>query len=306
MRNALEFFMKRGTSRAATGFSMPELLIVIGLIALLVAILTPALQQARRQAMVAQCGGQLQQIGVGLEQCRTDMKFYPLWDDDGAPIRYTWIDLLIQRQYLSHDRIGYCPDDRRPDALNADRGAFYRIQYPSRSAPGIDYSYGISVPQSAGGWVWRQTFNPPGDTRSHYFANANDHPARRVLATDAYWSAIYNLSGNALASGDWASPTVYDNTVAWRHPLRTSNLLMLDGHIETVRFQLSAEEPVNTNRTFVWHARESLNVGPDSEFEGNYYPSVPPLVNGVADNYPRELLPLYYTSNSLWTRITHK
>lgn len=306
MQTTLQSNMVRRNGQRAAGFSMPELLLVVGLIALLVSILLPALQQARRQAMLTQCGAQLNQIGVGLEQCKAEMRFFPLWDDDGAPVRYTWVDLLIQRQYLSNDRIGYCPDDRRPDGINADRGAFYRIQYPSRSSPGIDYSYGIGVPQSASGWVWRQAFNAAGDNRSRYFANAGDHPARRVLAADAYWSAIYNLSGNALSNGDWASPTVYDNTVAYRHPQRMTNLLMLDGHVDPIRYSLNAEEPVNTNRTFVWHARESLNVGPDDEFEGNYYPSVPPLMNGATDGYPRELVPSYYTSNSLWTRIVHK
>jgi prepilin-type N-terminal cleavage/methylation domain-containing protein len=83
---------RRKSARAAfspaqfsrTAFSLVELLVVIGIIAILIAMLIPSLSKAREQASRTRCQNNVRQIGFALAVYLNDNGDYPELDSDGV------------------------------------------------------------------------------------------------------------------------------------------------------------------------------------------------------------------------------
>ena len=101
--------------RRAAAFTLVELLVVIGIIALLVGILFPVLNKARDQANTVKCLSNLRQIGMAAVQYTSANKGYilPADVDLGPPYANpsfgrnwndTWATILVAQNYLPYPR----------------------------------------------------------------------------------------------------------------------------------------------------------------------------------------------------------
>lgn len=72
--------MNRAPGRRAAGFSIVELLVVIGIIALLMSMLFPVLRSARQTAERAKCASNLRQLGLAFQMYTNDNRqWLPDW-----------------------------------------------------------------------------------------------------------------------------------------------------------------------------------------------------------------------------------
>ncbi len=155
---------RHASAKPAGGFTLVELLVVIGIIALLISILLPALNKARRSALEVACASNLRQMGIAMTMYTTASEYFPgCYGQSNGKFLATWAPRLSQ--YMNNEtKVFWCParDPVQQWPSDLKVGANYATQ--------IDTGWGYLVTPGGGRYLLNDQ-SPPGNLGFSYGYN---------------------------------------------------------------------------------------------------------------------------------------
>jgi prepilin-type N-terminal cleavage/methylation domain-containing protein/prepilin-type processing-associated H-X9-DG protein len=217
----LHFFEVHMRNTRLKGFTLVELLVVIGIIALLISVLLPALNSARASAASVACQSQLRQVGIGLQlYANAYNNWFPNYTMAGS-----WdnaAEAMAEAKGPLDWQLYLYPYVTKPEATGTNYGVWHCPSDQEYPPDGI--------------YTYRNVKSYGGNTHlNDFYVSANFHYRKRnkvkrsvetITALDAnyenYGAAINKWRGGL---GLWPS---------FRHGSKknaTANILYVDGHV---------------------------------------------------------------------------
>jgi prepilin-type N-terminal cleavage/methylation domain-containing protein/prepilin-type processing-associated H-X9-DG protein len=218
----------------AKGFTLVELLVVIGIIAVLIAVLLPALSKAREQAKATQCASNLRQLGMG-------MTLYRGASNDYYPPRRMFIGhTSYESVYFWTGKAGDGTFGNSYVLATTDMRYINRFVVPSvKAGAEFEAAHCPSDDQAYAGYGNSYTgnyFSGPAGNRFYTLCNADDASGwKPIKGTRCRIPSEFVIAGEnagvAQAYGD--SNVANYKRFHWRKDDRW-NMLFQDGHVAAV------------------------------------------------------------------------
>jgi prepilin-type processing-associated H-X9-DG protein/prepilin-type N-terminal cleavage/methylation domain-containing protein len=259
------------------GFTLVELLVVIGIISVLIAILMPALHRARELALTTECASNLRQIGIAEVSYEYDNHGLCVPTEYGTSPDASWAGILVGAGYLkapltsnnvvnSSSSVFYCPSGLTDTLTDADptsaqdgnnfrpqqtavaglTGTYSYMDYWYGSNGGVVSPYGSNQPYNIfPNWMVppQNPVNPSGPTEW------NDWPRVSQIAHTSEFVDHFDGCCDVDLYNYWRiSPRHNDGTC--------TNVLFWDGHVETVRFTSLPQPKASGGGNQLWDAKD--------------------------------------------------
>jgi prepilin-type N-terminal cleavage/methylation domain-containing protein len=223
----------RMNMKAKSCFTLIELLVVVAIIAVLVALLLPALGRAREEARAVQCMSNMRQLGLVMGMYQVDYHFLPYY-----MASYYYPDRWA-RKYFSETRFMICPSDSdqgmaKVAGTNLLAYPFFEEGYIGKKTT-IPNSYWNQLTQYA---YWNPGYNTHQELlkeyagigvgysstlRRDFFENGQDLTLFRCIATISMMQrhpgrTAIHLSSSGRVAAYYASEPITDPNYGWYFP----------------------------------------------------------------------------------------